>query len=132
MLLRRAPRIVRVGSVGHLVVATDHLDGLARLPIEQRQIHGHATVVPRTLRGVGDENAVVGRRRFPEDLRHEPGPIAVVNQMARLMFYLPTSTARSFAESIRRRRADGDIILAPNFGHANGGVATWSLRVRVL
>src|SRR5262249_38810674 len=53
-LKRRAPDVVRVRAVRHLVVAADHLDRLAGLAVVQRQIDGAAAVVPRPLLRVGD------------------------------------------------------------------------------
>src|SRR5262249_55161172 len=51
-LQRRPAREVRVGAVGHLVVAARHLDRLAGLHVVQRKSDAAAASVPRALHRV--------------------------------------------------------------------------------
>src|SRR6266403_3492024 len=65
---------------GHLVVGAGPLRGLAGLQFVQGEIDSAATIVPRTLRGIGDEDFALGRRCVPENFRYVPGAIGVVDK----------------------------------------------------
>src|SRR6266567_6597240 len=79
-LPRRAAGVVGVRTIGHLVVAADHRNGLAGLAMVEGEIDGAASIVPRTLGWVGDENVQLLRRRVPEHLRDVTRPITVMDQ----------------------------------------------------
>ena len=59
-LERGAAGIVGERARRHFIVSAGHLDGLAAGEIVEREIHGAAAVVARTLRGIGDEDFAFG------------------------------------------------------------------------
>src|SRR5579859_1758441 len=79
---RRAAGIIRIGTLGHLIVQSHHLGWLAGFQVVQRQVDGAPAVVARALAGVGDEDALVGWCTVPKHFRDVPGPVGVVNQQA--------------------------------------------------
>src|SRR5882672_12103361 len=84
-LPRRAAGVVGIGTIGHLVVAADHGNRLAGLAMVEGEIDGAASIVPRALSRVGDENVLLLRRRVPEHLRDVPRPITVMDQESKLL-----------------------------------------------
>ena len=77
---RRAPRILGVRTVGALVIRADHLHRPASRQVIQREIDGRAPVVFRSLRRIGHQPPLGRGRRIPEDLRHVPGSVRVVDE----------------------------------------------------
>jgi hypothetical protein len=81
-LKRSAAGIIGKRARRHFIIGAGHFDGFSGRQIIERQIDSAATVVARTLRGIGDENLAFGRGGIPEDFRDVPGTVGVVDQQA--------------------------------------------------
>src|SRR5689334_17609451 len=69
-----------MSAIGRLIISADHLDRSSVLEIVECEIDCGAAVVTRTLGGIGNKNLFVLRRSIPENLRHIPRTITVVDQ----------------------------------------------------
>src|SRR6185295_3092225 len=81
-LLISTASVVDMRALGHLVVSGRHHDFFAGFQIKQRQVNRAASIVTRALSRISHELFLVGRRSVPEDLRHRPRPIPVVNDQS--------------------------------------------------
>src|SRR4029077_8271995 len=79
-LQRSSAGIIRERTWGHFVVRAGHLDWLSGFLFVKGEIDGASTIVPGTLRGIGDEDFALGRRCVPEDFGYVPGTIGIVNE----------------------------------------------------
>src|SRR3989441_6822970 len=77
-----AAGIVRKRARRHLIVRTNHFDGLAGREFVEGEIDGAAAIVARALRGIGDEDVAFGRSGFPENFCDVPRTIGIVDQKA--------------------------------------------------
>src|SRR5579872_1060015 len=75
-----AARIIGIRALGHLVVEPGHLDRLSGGEIVEREVHRTAAVVPRSLAGVGDENALIRRCAIPKHFGYIPRSVRIVDQ----------------------------------------------------
>src|SRR5262245_45551920 len=98
--------IVRVGALGHLVVAAGHLDLTARARVVERQVYSTAPVVARALARIGHKPFLVLRRGVPEDFGHRPRAVAVKNQQPVTFLAQPAVGARQgFGGGALQKRA---------------------------
>src|SRR5688572_27669271 len=79
-LLGRAAGIIRIGTLGHLVIIARHLHRLAGFQFVHRQVHRGAAIVLRAALRIGDEFTLLARRHVPEQLGDGPRAIAVVDE----------------------------------------------------
>src|SRR5262249_36229586 len=98
--------IVRIGALGHLVVAAGHLDLMARARVVERQVYSAASVVARALARIGHKPFLVLRRGVPEDFGHRPRAVAVKNQQPVTFLAQPAVGARQgFGGGALQKRA---------------------------
>src|SRR5204863_4173189 len=79
-LERSAAGIIWIGAVGSLVIRAYHLDRFSGFQIIERNVHGTAAVVTRTLRRISNEKLFVVRCGVPKHFSHIPGPVTIVDQ----------------------------------------------------
>src|SRR5262249_23917902 len=78
-LWRGAADVIGPRTIGELIVAARHLDGLAGTTIVESQIDRAPAIVTRALCRIGHEQPILLRRGVPEDLGHIPGTVCIVN-----------------------------------------------------